>query len=101
MRNGVETFMAAVRGIQGIPLFTYRSPLRRRGLLLVGVGAVFMFASIPFLTLSVIGSAPEAGSVLAAMCGPLLVAVTGAALFVLGGDRPLRLLVRAHELGRR
>ena len=68
-----------------IPLFTYRSPLRQRGLLVVGVGAALIFVAIPFFVLSLLGAGFGGRSVLAAMCGPLLVTATGAALVALGG----------------
>lgn len=57
-----------------VPLFTYRSPVRRWGLVFVGAGAALLFASILLLAQSIVGAGSGGGAVLAAMCGPLLVA---------------------------
>ena len=71
-----------------MPLFTYRSPQRRWGLIIVLIGAFLIMASVASLVFGVVNASLVGSggwSILTAMCGPLLLAAVGAALVIVGG----------------
>jgi len=72
-----------------VPLFTYRSPQRRWGLIFVGAGAFFLIAAmilfIQGILAAALGPNPGAGSIFAAFWAPFVLAAIGVALFVGGG----------------
>ena len=66
-------------------LFTYRSPLRRWGLLFIGGGAALLVGSLWLFVRSIVAAGSGGGSVLAAMFGPIVLAMIAIALIVGGG----------------
>jgi len=68
-----------------VTLFTYRSPVRRWGLLFVGGGAALFVGSLWLFVTAVVEAGQTGGSVLAAMVAPLILALIALALIVGGG----------------
>ena len=68
-----------------MPLFTYRSPMRRWGLLFVGGGAALLFGAMWLFVKGIVDAGTSGGSVFAAFLAPLVLAVIAVALIVGGG----------------
>lgn len=66
-------------------LFTYRSPVRRWGLVFVGAGAALLFGSLWLFVKSIVETATGGSSVFSAMFGPIVLAMIAVALIVGGG----------------
>ena len=70
----------------GVPLFTYRSPLRRWGLIFVLGGAALLVGAMWLFITSVIEAAMAGGSIFRAFLAPLVLMVIAIALIVGGGS---------------
>lgn len=68
-----------------MPLWTYRSPLRRWGLVFVGAGAALLFGAVWLFIKGITDAALSGGSIFGAFLSPLILGVIATALIVGGG----------------
>jgi len=83
--NAAETFLTGEADAAAVPLFTYRSPARRWGLIFVGGGAALLVGAMWLFIKGIVEATTTGGSIFGAFLTPFVLAVIAVALIVGGG----------------